>query len=224
MRRSNGCWSFFTCSSSAEVNGVAIAAFLAVVEDEAVSAETFILYEVSDHLVHMIPAELLLLLVRRAVSDYHDLTFRSVAELCGNCREYSLRIISQRVRTSPEGDAWQFAEFSSALASIRNQSFVARLIWAWALAYAICIHITLAICWCNEFFILTIRYSVAVCIEAHTVSVNWAACRSLLAVELVSHAIAIAIRKNRLRNVHQPWVADFAVCIIQRIHPPQRFY
>src|SRR5690606_32854997 len=97
MRRSHGCWSFFTCSCSAEVNGVAIAAFLAVVEDEAMSAETFIFYEVSDHLVHVIPAELLLLLIRRAVSDYYDLAFRSVAEFSGNCRENSLCIISQRV-------------------------------------------------------------------------------------------------------------------------------
>src|SRR5687768_17208987 len=76
VRRCNRSRSILTFTGTAEINCIAVATFLAVVEDKAVCADTFFFYQVSDNLVHMIPAELLFFLAGRAIANYHYFTLR----------------------------------------------------------------------------------------------------------------------------------------------------
>ena len=55
-------------------------------------------------------------------------------------------------------------------------------------------------------------------------SINRAALRSIwFKVELVGNAIAIGIIQNRFGELHMARGIDFAIGIIQRVKPPERF-
>ena len=106
MRRLNGVWSIFTFSSSTQVNGVAITTGLAIVEDKAVSTDTFFVNHLVDYCIYVISAQLLLAFVRRAVTDYHYFTTGVVTHFSGYSRQYSFSIIAQLVRFSSERNTW----------------------------------------------------------------------------------------------------------------------
>jgi len=72
--------SFFTFTCCTQINCIAITTFLAVLEDKAIGAQTFFFYQVIDHCIYTIPAQLLFSLVRRAVAYNNNLTFRTVAQ------------------------------------------------------------------------------------------------------------------------------------------------
>ena len=78
MRRSYRIRSILTFSSTTKINCIAITTFLAIVEDKAVCADTFFFYQVSDHFVYMIPADLLFFLAGRAVTNNYYFTLRIV--------------------------------------------------------------------------------------------------------------------------------------------------
>src|SRR5690349_8593661 len=70
---------FFTFRSTTQINRSAIAAFLAILENEPVAANAFFFYEIIDHRVHSIPAELLFLFCRVAIANNYNFTFWVVA-------------------------------------------------------------------------------------------------------------------------------------------------
>src|SRR5437773_12276590 len=72
-------WTFLTFRSTAQINGSAITTFLAILEDKPVTTNTFFFYQVIDHSIYSIPAELLFLFCRVAVTNNYHLTFRIVA-------------------------------------------------------------------------------------------------------------------------------------------------
>src|SRR3982750_2247807 len=87
----------------------------------------------------------------------------------------------------------------------------------------ICIN-RLAIGRSDLFFITGVRNTITIGIKANTMCIHRNALWGLLLVELVGYTIAIAVRKNGFGQHHVFWFAQFLVCIIQGIQPPQWFY
>src|SRR5437899_2697932 len=61
VRSRNCVRSLFATLCSTQVYCAAISAFLSILEDETILANTFFLYQVIDHSIHSVPAELLFL-------------------------------------------------------------------------------------------------------------------------------------------------------------------
>src|SRR5438067_6765856 len=104
------CWycirTFFTFGSTTQINGSTIATFLAILENKPVAADTFFFYEVIDHSVHPIPAELLFLLCRVAIANNYNLAFRVIAHASTNACKQTLCIRTQGNCLARESNAW----------------------------------------------------------------------------------------------------------------------
>jgi hypothetical protein len=129
---------------STEINCVTVTALLAIVEDEAIDADTFFINHVIDHGIYMIPAQLLLFLVCRAISDNGHFTTRVVADRNGGGSKGCLGIVAELIHTSLEGDAGKCAD---TLCTTRRRRRCNRftIIRAETFSYAVSINILLAI-------------------------------------------------------------------------------
>lgn len=220
MRRFNAVGTRLTFSGSAQVDRVAVTALLTIVEDEAIDADAFLINQVVDHGIHVIPAELLFLLVGGAISDNGHFTTGCIADGGSGGSQCSFGVITEFVGAGLEGDAGQRADALSTSRRLGRRWRLA-IFRAEAFTNSIYIHVLLAVGWGDQFLVLAIRNTVTIRIQAYTMTVNRATGRGLLAIELISDAVAIGIRQYGLGEFHQAGIADFAVCVIQRIDPPQ---
>jgi hypothetical protein len=191
-------WSLVFSGSSTQVYGVAIATFLSIQEYKAVGADTFSFNHVVDYGIYAIPATLLLRFVGSAVTGYHYAALRVVTHAGSYAGQQATVVIIQSYAVAGEVSAWQGTQGVYAT-GIHSWTTV---FWAWALTNTIGIN-RLAYGGGNQFFIAAVRNTITVRIAAHTVRVNRTSRRSLLLVELVGYAVAIAIRQYGLGQTHQ---------------------
>src|SRR5437764_11013813 len=98
MRSRNGCLALLVFTGSAQINGIAIATFLAIVPEEAVGTDTFFVYHVVDHGIYPVPTSLLFGLAGSAVAGYYYLTGRALTQAVGYGSQQCFGVIGQSNR------------------------------------------------------------------------------------------------------------------------------